>query len=968
MQKLIESFESELHKIVTGVLYNRFKQEIRSEHLYFESIKKRVSEIQSSESDPDTIAEKTHEILSYDQYNKEGETARHFLAEAYEAIDRLIEGLPELSKVTQKAERFNNLETDSLWIKIGKLWKRVGFGFIDFPRKAGNLFRKNPKPKVYWSHRVPLRSMARHQFLGAFIESIIQLRSSYLVNLTQAYAALMEESVEQKEELNAGIKLKSELTKTRTNLKKDLLNKMEDALSHFHNTIDKVGTLELSPKHYKAKKVEGKIGTVNEKWGSEDKGWKNTFFLLFDEWRSDIEVFRLIQESKNAQEIYRNHQLDIFNESIRPHLDQIFEYLSTTESALTGANDQLSAVLKKSNYKAQKLLDEAVIPKLLETLASKNTINATSRLENSLGQSRKAMTSDFKLSKTAGNYDRPIADTDITTLSFYELITFEIAPALQSVIDQLKGRQLSELNNQIILAGDLDHMITFALSAAIDQLQEQGDSESVLKVALESLRRTRVRVNEIKETLEALFANYESLELALERYRKELSDLMVNENVRDIRLRITKAKAIQHTKAYRTEFIDLLKEVLLISKDRVFNVTRSFTSIFTAFRQRFILTSKKQQASREVSDFLSMSQDKINSLPIIYRNLYKIEPTKDMELFVGRQIEIKQLEKAYSSWTSGKAGSAILYAEKWSGLTSLLNYIQSTASFKHPVVRIKCVTGIGPQENFDRMIQQLFPDSQEIPSTIADGLNQSTPKIVILEDIQNLFLRKSTGFEEIKSLMELISKTAQKVFWIASCTIYTWTFLKKTIGIQDVFSYPIALKTPSEEELSAIIRKRNRVSGYNILFEGDETTLQMKSFKKLNTEEQQELLKKRFFKNLIEYSEGNISMTLMYWLLSTQSVDQNEFKISSFRIPDLSFIELLNMEKILSLHALILHDGLTVNQFSEVIRYSKRASFLLLSMMQEDGILIQKEELYLVNPLVYRSVISLLKSKNLIYS
>ena len=120
-------------------------------------------------------------------------------------------------------------------------------------------------------------------------------------------------------------------------------------------------------------------------------------------------------------------------------------------------------------------------------------------------------------------------------------------------------------------------------------------------------------------------------------------------------------------------------------------------------------------------------------------------------------------------------------------------------------------------------------------------------------------------------------------------------------------------------------------------------------------------------KNLIDFSESNITMALMFWLLSTKSVDQDRIVINSFQKPDLSFLEILNLEKIQTLHALILHDGLSVEQFSEVMRKKLQASHLLLSMMLEDGILVKKENQYLVNTLVYRSVISLLKAKNLIH-
>ena len=71
---------------------------------------------------------------------------------------------------------------------------------------------------------------------------------------------------------------------------------------------------------------------------------------------------------------------------------------------------------------------------------------------------------------------------------------------------------------------------------------------------------------------------------------------------------------------------------------------------------------------------MNISLQKINNLPIVYQQLYKIQPLKEMSLFTGREKELKQLLHAYASWKEGKYAPTVIIGEKWSGHTTLINY------------------------------------------------------------------------------------------------------------------------------------------------------------------------------------------------------------------------------------------------------------------------------------------------------
>ena len=108
-------------------------------------------------------------------------------------------------------------------------------------------------------------------------------------------------------------------------------------------------------------------------------------------------------------------------------------------------------------------------------------------------------------------------------------------------------------------------------------------------------------------------------------------------------------------------------------------------------------------------------------------------------------------------------------------------------------------------------------------------------------------------------------------------------------------------------------------------------------------------------------------MALMYWLLSTRKVTEDHIMIGEFNNPDKSFIQVMTETRIFVLLALILHDGLTLEELTLVNNQSPNNFRLQVSSLEENGILIVENGLLKVNPLIHQNVVSVLKSKNLIH-
>ena len=97
-----------------------------------------------------------------------------------------------------------------------------------------------------------------------------------------------------------------------------------------------------------------------------------------------------------------------------------------------------------------------------------------------------------------------------------------------------------------------------------------------------------------------------------------------------------------------------------------------------------------------------------------------------------------------------------------------------------------------------------------------------------------------------------------------------------------------------------------------------------------------------------------------------KEISENKLIIGYFKKLDLSFVKVIKMDRILILMALILHDGLNEIELAKVNNITDEEAKLKLIMLLEDGVIYQHEDRYLVNPLIYRNVIKLLRGKNLL--
>ena len=895
----------------------------------------------------------------------------------YARLEDLVEETEPGKIEEQLKERFLKQPGDKFILRFRKSFKRFFHRITTLPTRTKNLFIKKKSRIKYWRHSIPYRDMVDYHFQNQLNRALVIIPEIFYKKLAKIYLELKVAEEElftntSDEPSDLQIILEPAVEQIENDLINEIKHKIfesvDDITSDLTEAYEKVGTIELRAKKFKKSRVAKEVAGSLKLWHKTNLNWENTLYALFEEWRSDLEIYRLKYKTQQTLDLLKKEQNERLEAQVVTKVNLIRDFVVEAKAILTRGEEADSMRLKKVLVQAKKQLDKKLVPSLAEAVSSKNFLNQLNILEHATRENIEAISDDHVISKS-NTYDAPLNSNELYTTSPYELVAFELLAKFEDAIEEIKNNLFLAVEKANSVFSDIDHVIIFSVSSGISLLEDKESQEDeAVALAIEGIDRANSRLNDGMELLtNALNDSTAALQETIDAFNENLLELTDNDNVFELKVRITKAKTLQQAEDVREK----LKEKFYGSKDRfkiyIKNLGGSLVNAFQKARARFILTAKTQEISREISDFLLESSSAMDKLPTIYRQLYKIEPLSDLELFEGRKEETERFTTALANWEKGRFASTIIIGEKWGGQTSLINVLVKSKTLSYPISRQVLPKTIRTEENFLEFLKELInkPNINSVTDLVTE-LNEGRKRIIILEDLHNVFIRKIGGFETLNFLFHLIAQTNTNVFWISSTNTYSWSYLEKTVKINEHFSYPIQMGKFSNEQIKDIIWKRNSISGFQIKFDPDRAHLDSKKFKKLSAEEQQQVLETEFFKSLCDFANSNVSMALIFWLLSTHSVDTRQITIGTFKRPNLNVLGSLSAEKILILYALILHDGLTESEISEVQNISPNLAKMLVLSLMEDSIITMKDGVYSLNPLIYRDAISILKTKNLI--
>lgn len=899
---------------------------------------------------------------------------------------------PFTLKLEQEKERFAGQATDSFWLSIGKFFKRIFFQFSRLPRRIANWFRKDKKEIRYWTHNVPLRSMLEHYFANQLVLQNLyafeELMKAKCRHLNLNWKIIKEINLIITEFLNSEEISSTEMIKKLEELEKsDSLSNSQAMLdeslrewkekgelifdqieAQFRAAIPKVNTIELSTSNYGLYELKDGRKQYLDQYKKIFGGWKNSIFAQLDDIQIDIELYHIKYFALMQYFLLRNSAKSRIEKTIQDHFipiqKEFDELISTVKNA--PAKEVMKLIVDEKD-KLGHLMTHEIIPKTIEGLYEQDFPNLLDRMEFKISKAVGQMREE-RIIYAENKYDSPIKRSELSQFNPRELVEISILKNFSEELTQLKAsvvEQLELLQSEIY---ELSGIIEYNLDSALNS-QEEDEKIDIKEIACEGIQRTKAKSEKIQKDLIILQDTINNnLKETVENMSEELIKLTVNENITDLRLRLATAKAKNKTFSLKEGVVHFYKE----NAPKLIGEVKRLYKISENKIQEYLITigiiEENKVLTAELSDFLLKTNEAIAKLPYVYKRLYRIDPLSEEIFFEGRQMELDILNKSYSRWKEGSFEATIVVGEKGSGTSSLINFFIEQSGIED-FSRRKLTKAYSSADEFYSLFSELaeikdLKSQNELVEHLMDG----DPKVIIIEDAQHLYLKRIGGFRAMQMLFDLISETSSHVFWIIEVTSYTYDYLEKTIRISSYFKNKIKLQSISDEQMVKLIMKRHRVSGYNLEYViQNPGPKELRKLRKLDLEGRQEYLKENYFKKLNDFAKSNISLALLYWLRSTLNVKDNTIEIGMLGDMKFEFLSGMSDESIFTLHALLLHDSLSVKEHAILFHQSEWQSKMNLMVLEDNGILILEEDRYKINRLLYRQVVNVLQQKNIIH-
>ncbi|MEE4310431.1 MAG: ATP-binding protein [candidate division KSB1 bacterium] len=908
-----------------------------------------------------------------------------------QTFDMLTADLPGSIHVKYAEDYFDSNNDDGFRVRIWKLLKRKECGLTrrlhHLKQSIYKLFGKSVQSLQTPGRKVALTSFLTYHYQIPVSQLLFETYNVQLNNVAKRFAEfgkLFEACLTFK---SAQLDTSSTIFDN-VNIEADIgVNSLpdqdfEDALSEIYDRALSLfahsGSFVLSNRKYSSRKIACKHRELSDKIKSAATRWEDFFEGQKEDLQKDLELILLeVRISKILYETInplrkRVHTvvLDYFDEPGK----MIANARETILAEEVNDEETLKNLVAQENRLTFRKFRRQILPELMDRIAQ---VQIEKSLENYLSRIKFATDalSDEHIIFNELDLRPTLPEFKTSRVEFKDIVQEEYLEDLEVSFDAFYQNNKQSIDEILRQISELDYIIDYNLVSALNIFEDRTEENvliSAKSVIVQGFDLVQKQIEDLVKKTEAL-SNVieENLVEMSQDLIDDLNGLANNEKIIELKLHIAKLKAREEIRSYAQKIVNAFKltvPAVLKAGNRILSRGRGF---YSSIIKRLGLESKTSEGQIRLSNLVSDIPKRIEKLPYVYQRLFKIEPITDERLFDGRTVEMEFLKDQFVSWREGKYGVISIIGEKGSGRTTLLNFAHKNVFHGYTAHRIELSGMIHHSEDIlIEKINQAFENSgwKNLHEFEEHILSQDQKRFIIVEDIQNMFLRRVGGFRILEEFLLLVSRTKNKIYWILTCTLYSWRYLDRVMQISKYMFGTIELGAFRPEEIEDIILKRHRISGYRLQFEASDEIKKSRKYKKLDTEDdRQNYLKTYFFVRLGALASGNISAAMVYWLSAIIKMESDTIFIDADIDFNYSFMHQIPQEELYTLAIFLQHETLCANEHSTLFHCDAQHSMLLFNRLLNMGILVQKETGYQVNPYVYRAVVETLKTKNILH-
>lgn len=255
------------------------------------------------------------------------------------------------------------------------------------------------------------------------------------------------------------------------------------------------------------------------------------------------------------------------------------------------------------------------------------------------------------------------------------------------------------------------------------------------------------------------------------------------------------------------------------------------------------------------------------------------------------------------------------------------------------------------------------------PDALIAQLKKLPPQTVLLDLVQNTFLRAVDGLEGHRALIRIGQATADHILWVLAYAHWPFEFLKRTQPDQDVYDRVVLLEAWSETQISELIDTRMAHAGftadYEQLFSDPALPKQVLNSAYIDPTEL-ERSADRYHRLVWDYADGNPRIALHFFRLSLVFVRDKQVDVRLFPTPQTDDLEPFETHTWLTLACLVQHENLSVDEATRSLRFSLQECTRALALLHSHGFVCCHEGRYRVESHWSRAVLRFLQRKKLL--
>ncbi|MBY0517309.1 MAG: hypothetical protein K2P81_10390 [Bacteriovoracaceae bacterium] len=361
----------------------------------------------------------------------------------------------------------------------------------------------------------------------------------------------------------------------------------------------------------------------------------------------------------------------------------------------------------------------------------------------------------------------------------------------------------------------------------------------------------------------------------------------------------------------------------------IIKITFTYLTRFDFFKRLLSEYIRKRLEKNKSSDETQATP------PQEYLHLFDYYLPAKEDIFLQRNDGVTSIIlNSIQAWKGGKGSDDLLLivGNRGMGRTTIFDFIAHHEDHKSQVLASRISPKLIEIEQFYTWLSKLLAHKINSIADFQDFDRVTSKKIILLDDIQNMFLGMIGGFEVYKVFLEIVSLRTKNIFWCLSINSHSWAYLKGVLGSQQFYGKVLTLSPWKDFEIQNLIMNRHKKTQYSISF--DESIRAYGSGEVVSSQ-----VESQFFRLLWGQSRGNPRSALMYWVSALSHPKEKHIHVGIPSFVSSSLVASMSDQSLFVLASLARHDSLTQDELCTVTTLESTVIRKCLKEAQDKGLI-----------------------------